>query len=153
MITIKRTNSNDVDFLGLVKQLDELLMIRDGEEHVFYAQLNKTDMIKQVVVAYDGDEPVGCGAIRPYDDHIMEVKRMYVSPDKRGKGIASKILHELENWSAELGIYQLILETGLKQPEAIALYQKSGYNIIPNYGHYKDVGNSICFGKTLNQQP
>ena len=79
----------------------------------------------------------------------MEVKRMYVSPGSRKKGIAASILSELETWAGELSAAKCILETGKKQPEAIALYRKHGYRVIPNYGHYAEVDNSVCFEKEL----
>ena len=146
---IKRTNSDNSDFMELVKELDSDLKIRDGEEHVFYAQFNKTDKINYVVVAYEEDIPVGCGALKEYSTDIMEVKRMFVRIDKRGKGIASRMLHELEIWSKELGYKKCVLETGNKQPEAIRLYEKNQYAIIPNYGQYKGVENRVCFEKEL----
>jgi putative acetyltransferase len=149
MISIKRTNSDNEDFIALVKELDADLAIRDGAEHGFYAQFNKIDAIKYVLVAYLDDKPVGCGAIKMYEQDVMEVKRMYVLPDQRGKGIAALILAELETWAKELQYKQCILETGLKQPEAIKLYQKCGYTQIPNYGQYKDVENSVCFEKLI----
>ena len=148
-MTTIRTNSDDIDFQELVKELDIELKIRDGEEHVFYAQFNKTDKIKHVVVAYEGDIPVGCGALKEYSTDTMEVKRMFVRIDKRGNGIASGILRELETWSKELGYIKCVLETGKKQPEAIRLYEKNQYAIIPNYGQYKGVENSVCFEKEL----
>ena len=149
MFTLIRTNSANPDFIDLVKQLDAFLAEIDGEEHVFYAQLNKTDLLKQVVVAYDRDRPVGCGAIREFEKNAMEVKRMYTVPGYRGKGIATRVLDELEKWSNELGFLKCILETGLRQPEAIALYKKAGYVNIPNYGKYQGVVNSVCFEKNL----
>ena len=103
MLTTKRTTSSDNDFQTLVKSLDADLKIRDGEEHDFYNQFNKIDMIKYAVVAYDGDEAVGCGAIKEHSPDSMEVKRMYVPPQQRGKGIASIVLKELESWCKELG--------------------------------------------------
>ncbi len=149
MIRIVRTDSENQDFIKLVKYLDAYLAERDGEEHSFYAQFNKVDRIKYVVVAYYNDKPLGCGAMREYGPNKMEVKRMYVSPESRGKGIATKVLSELENWAAELHYEKCILETGEKQPKAIALYKKNGYNVIPNYGQYKEVENSICFEKEI----
>ena len=148
MIT-KRTNSDDNDFRELVRRLDIDLKIRDGEDHSFYAQFNKIDMIQYAVVAYDKEVPVGCGAIKEHAQDIMEVKRMYVSPGNRGRGIASKILKELELWCKELSYKKCVLETGKKQPEAIALYKKNNYKIIPNFGQYENVENSICFEKKL----
>jgi GNAT superfamily N-acetyltransferase len=79
----------------------------------------------------------------------MEVKRMYVLPNNRGKGIATTLLWELEKWALELGYMKCVLETGKRQPEAISLYEKSGYQRIPNYGQYKGVENSICFEKIV----
>ena len=144
-----RTNAENAGFLQLVRELDADLRIRDGEDHLFYAQFNKIDTIKYTVIAYANEIPVGCGAIKRYAPDCMEVKRMYVLPDKRGQGIASAILHELEQWAMELGCRKCQLETGKNQPEAIALYTKNGYCIIPNFGQYKQVENSVCFEKAL----
>jgi putative acetyltransferase len=149
MITCIRTNSEDPDFQKLVKELDADLSIRDGAEHGFYSQFNKIDTIKYAIVAYENDTPVGCGAIKEYSKDTMEVKRMYVPIDKRGKGIASTVLNELEKWSVELNYNKCLLETGKKQPEAIRLYTKNGYKIISNYGQYKGIENSVCFEKEV----
>lgn len=150
MITFIRTDSTNADFRALVSALDADLAIRDGADHSFYNQFNKIDMIKNAVVAYDDDEPVGCGAIKPYGNDGVEIKRMYVPPHKRGKGIASLVLKELEKWAKELDYIRCILETGKKQPEAIALYHKNQYKIIPNFGQYEHIENSVCFEKLLD---
>ena len=150
MVTLTRTNSDDRDFIQLVKYLDAELAELDGDEHEFYAQLNKTDKIKHVIIAYENDKPVSCGAIREYSPTIMEVKRMYTLPEHRGKGFATKILDELEKWAAELTYQKCILETGKRQPDAIWLYQKNGYKPIPNYGKYVAMENSICFEKEIS---
>ncbi len=149
MILIKRTNSENKDFQNLVKALDEDLKIRDGEDHAFYAQFNKTAKLKHVVMAYEGDEPVGCGALREFEPGTIEIKRMYVVPGKRGQGIASMVLAALETWCRELNMEKCILETGKNQPEAIRLYEKNSYKRIPNYGQYQTVENSVCFEKEL----
>lgn len=149
MINLQRTDSTHPDFQKLVVELDRYLAKMDGEEHAFYAQYNKSDGLKYVVLAYDGDEAVGCGAIKPYADSVMEVKRMYVAPAARGKGIASIVLEELETWTRELTCQRCLLETGVKQLEAIRLYQKNAYQIVPNYGQYQGMGNSICFEKSV----
>jgi putative acetyltransferase len=146
---IKRTNSDNPDFVILVGELDKDLAIRDGDDYSFYAQFNKLNSIKHVVVAYENDVAVGCGAIKEFDENSMEVKRMFVSLEARGKGIASIILQELEKWTAELGYEKCVLETGYNQPEAIRLYQKNGYAKIPNYGQYIGIENSICFEKKI----
>jgi putative acetyltransferase len=149
MIELLRTNSHHKDFQELVKELDTDLRIRDGEDHAFFAQFNKIDLIKYVIVAYENEMPIGCGAIKEYADNVMEVKRMYVKEEKRGKGIASLILKELEKWCEELKYEKCILETGLAQPEAIRLYTKNNYQRIPNYGQYAQVVTSVCFEKKL----
>ena len=147
-ITLRRTNATDNDFKALVELLDNELRILDGDEHVFYAQLNKTADIDSVVAYIDG-QAAGCGAIRPYSNEVMEIKRMYVLPSFRRSGIATTVLGELEKWTKELRYNSCVLETGKRQPEAIALYNRQGYAPIPNYGKYADVPNSVCFKKTL----
>ena len=148
-MTIYRTDSNNPDFRILVKLLDEDLRFRDGNEHAFYTQFNKIDKIKYAVIAYQNAQALGIGALRQYEADCMEVKRMFVLSEHRGTGIAQAILSALELWAKELGFSTCILETGKKQPEAIGLYQKSGYAIIPNYGQYVNVENSVCMAKKL----
>lgn len=149
MIKCIRTNSDDPDFRKLVEELDAELRIRDGDEHSFYAQYNKIDMIRHVILAYEDITPVGCGAIKEYTNDTMEVKRMFVPLGKRGEGIATMILKELEAWALELKFTKCILETGVKQTEAVRLYEKNYYKRIPNFGQYENVENSICFEKKL----
>jgi len=149
MVTLKRTNSADREFQALVRELDIDLKIRDGEDHSFFAQFNKIDSIKHVVVAYKDGQPVGCGAIKEFNSDTMEIKRMFVPPGQRGQGIASLVLQELERWSREMNVSRCILETGEKQPEAIRLYRKNDYQVIPNFGQYEDVASSVCFEKVL----
>ena len=150
MIKLIRTDTHSEDFIELVKRLDADLAIRDGEDHSFYNQFNKLDLIKYVVIAYDEMIPLGCGAIKEFSTEVMEVKRMFVTLDSRGKGIASLVLLELEKWASELGFKKCVLETGFKQPEAIRLYEKNGYERILNYGQYANVNTSLCFKKELN---
>lgn len=148
-ISLRRTNASDADFKALVTLLDEELRILDGDEHVFYAQLNKTGDIDSVV-AYADNKPVGCGAIRAFSDEAMEIKRMYTLKEYRGKGIASAIVSELEKWAKEMGYNNCVLETGKRQPWAISLYEKLGYNRTDNFGKYMGVENSVCFRKSLS---
>ena len=149
MITLIRTNSDNPDFISLVKLLDIDLAKRDGEDHAFYAQFNKIGSIRYAVVAYDNKKPVGCGAIKQFSADAVEVKRMYVLPEERKKGIAATILSELEKWAKELSYEKCVLETGKKQPEAIALYLRRGYKRIANYGQYAGIKNSLCFEKGI----
>jgi len=149
MIQILRTNSENKDFIELVRHLDVYLAEKDGKDHAFYDQFNKIATLKFVVVAYENEKPMGCGAIKQYDATSMEIKRMYVTPEGRGKGIATGILSELEYWASELSFTKCILETGKRQREAIQLYQKNGYSLISNYGQYTNVENSLCFEKQI----
>lgn len=144
---IKKTDSDDIDFQHLVHSLDAELKVRDGAEHAFFAQFNKIDSIKNVVLYYENELPVGCGAFKKYDNNTVEIKRMFVQPAYRGKGIALAVLNNLEMWAQQLNYTSFILETGKRQPEAIGLYKKAGYLLIPNYGQYKNVETSVCFHK------
>ena len=149
MIRTIRTNSENRNFIQLVARLDKLLADLDGRDHDFYNQYNKIDKIKHVVVAYSGELPVACGAIKEFDTKTMEVKRMFTADSNRGKGVATQVLAELENWALELGYSKCILETGKRLPDAVRLYQKNGYLPIPNYGQYVTMENSVCFEKKL----
>ncbi len=150
MHNLTRTDSDNLDFQILVKELDKVMAVIDGEDHSFFSQFNKADTIKYVVVVYENETAIGCGAIREYDPETMEVKRMFVCIEKRGKGIASLILSDLEYWAKELGYKKCILETSIQQIEAIALYRKNNYTVIKNYGQYAQVESSVCFEKKLD---
>ncbi len=149
MLTLKRTNSDHPDFRHLVSLLDQYLAEINGNAHGFYAQYNKIDLIQHVVVVYEDDLAIGCGAIKEYDQNSMEVKRMFVPVEHRGNRVASLVLKELEHWAKELGYARCVLETGRKMTDAVGLYTKRNYKVIPNYGQYVNVENSICFEKEV----
>lgn len=148
-LNILKTTSTNSDFKLLIALLDKDLAITDGEEHDFYHQFNGTEQIKHVLIGYIGDTPVSCGAFKVLHRKEVEIKRMYTNPLYRGKGYAVQLLSALEKWAAAEGFTSCILETGTRQKAAIALYHKCGYQIIPNYGPYKGVENSLCFKKAL----
>ena len=150
MLRLVRTTSENPDFRALVQLLDRELAARDGADATFYAQYNKIDLIKHAAVAYEADEPVGCGAFKEFEADSVEVKRMFVPPAHRQQGVAQAVLGELERWASELGYASCVLETGKRQPEAIALYERSGYARTPSYGQYVGVENSVCFRKLLS---
>ncbi|MEZ5047367.1 MAG: GNAT family N-acetyltransferase [Chitinophagaceae bacterium] len=150
MLDIVRTDSKNKDFIKLVKLLDSYLAEKDGDDHLFYDQFNKIDHLNYVIVAYRNRFPFGCGAIKEFSSGIIEVKRMFTQAEFRGQKIASIVLSELENWARELNYTKCILETGKKQIEAIELYKKNGYSLIPNYGQYQNVDNSLCFEKYIS---
>lgn len=127
MIRICRTNSENPDFLLLTKELDADLNRRNGNDQFQYAIYNKIDLLPTVVIAYSDECPVGCACFKGFSVEAVELKRMYVKPDYRGLGIADKILNEIEKWVWENGISKLVLETGIKQVEAIHFYTRQGY--------------------------
>ena len=149
MNKIIRTNSSTPAFISLVQLLDAELAERDGADHSFYHQYNGIQLLQHVVVLFHEDIPIGCGAFKQIEADTVEVKRMYILPDHRSKGLATKVLTALEEWAKEEGFITSVLETGKRQPEAIALYQKNGYVNIPNYGQYIGIENSVCFEKRL----
>lgn len=151
MLTLKRTDNKDKDFHILIAQLDQYLFEQYGQLQEFYGQYNCVEEISIVVLAYVEKELAGCGCFKNFDDSSVEVKRMFVAKEYRGKGIAGSILTELESCAAELGKISSVLELGNKQPEAIRLYTKQGYAVIPNYGQYIGMeATSICMKKELN---
>ncbi|WP_460218473.1 GNAT family N-acetyltransferase [Psychroserpens sp. MEBiC05023] len=151
MIQIKRTTSDNKDFVQLVEALDAYLKITDGEEHEFYNQFNGIDILNHVIVAYHDGLAIGCGAFKHFDTSRVEIKRMYTSPEHRGIGVASEILKALELWALELHYISCVLETGIRQKEAVSFYKKNNYTMIPKYGQYVNMDNSLCFEKKLKQ--
>ena len=101
------------------------------------------------VIAYEGDSAVGCGALRALDTEHGEIKRMYVIPARRRAGIAVQLLSALEHEARGLGWTRLVLETGELQPDAMRLYEREGYHLIPNFGHYAHSELSRCYQKEL----
>ena len=139
--------------LELIRQLDADLGERYPDEWIHGLHPEDTiDPKLLFVVAHLGDQPIGCGALRPLEPGATELKRMYVKPGFRGQGFARQLLAYLELKAYESGFFVIRLETGSKQPEAIGLYESAGYHPIPPYGEY--VGNpfSVCFEKRLNEQ-
>jgi putative acetyltransferase len=150
MVELKRTSSEDVDFETLIGLLDQDLECRYPETRNFFQPLNKIKLGAKAVVAYENGKPVGCGCFREEaENQTVEIKRMYVLDEKRGRGIAGQVLRELETWAKETGKERAILETGHGQPEAIALYTKNGYVEIERYAPYTDSEESVCMGKDL----
>jgi GNAT superfamily N-acetyltransferase len=148
-IKLIRTTSDNADFAQLIAALDADLYQRNGEAQLKYRRFNKVDLIKHVVLVYVDGKPVGCGAFKKYDDESVEIKRMFVLPEMRGKQLAAQILQELENWAIDEGYCKAVLETGHKQTEAIRLYTVAGYSLTENYGQYIGMEESICYRKEL----
>ncbi|HAH25773.1 MAG TPA: GNAT family N-acetyltransferase [Prolixibacteraceae bacterium] len=133
----------------MVNALDVDLLIRNGETQNLYHQYNKIDHINHAVVIYAHNKPVGCGCFKRFDDETVEIKRMFVLPEMRGKQLAAQLLQELEKWAIEEGFTNAVLETGVRQVEAIRLYTVAGYSRTENYGQYIGMEDSICYRKEL----
>lgn len=154
MLRFVRTDSTNLDFQALVRLLDAHLSDINGDDDAFYSSFNGIQHLRHVVLAYNNNVPVGCGALKEYHDanHPMgtvEIKRMFVKETERGNGIAQGVLKELENWAREEHFTTSVLETSKHLASAIRLYQKSGYTSIPNYGQYAQMPMSVCMEKAL----
>lgn len=143
------TDNGNEDFIKLIKLLDEDLHGRYGELQKQYDKHNKIDLINDVVVIYKDNVPVGCGAFKEYDSCSVEMKRIFVMKEHRQQGLAKMLMNQLEKIAAGKNYKYAVLETGVKQQEAISLYKKYGYEVIENYGVYAGDDNSVCMRKTL----
>jgi putative acetyltransferase len=149
LIKVIRTDCSNPDFKKLIAELDKDLWKMNYTNQGHYDKHNIIEDLPTVVIAYDNDTAIGCGCFKKLDESSAEIKRMYVAPSSRGKGISRMILNELEKWAKEENYSETILETGTAQTEAIGLYKNSGYTVTDNYGPYKGLPDSICFRKIL----
>jgi len=140
------------DFVALTRQLDAELNDRNGAWQAEYDVFNALDGIHDVVIAYEGETPVGCASMKKHDG-VYEVKRVFVAGSHRRLGVARLLMERLEAEAQRQGIRELILETADTLTGALALYQALGYNVIPNYGQYQGKPHSVCFGKSLKESP
>ena len=148
-LTVKRTTANNPDFIYLVSLLDHELWVELNEDQSTYDQYNKVSDISTAIVIYADEKPVACGCYKKHDDKTVEIKRMYVDKNYRGKGISRIVLNELEKWSIEKQYEFAILETSVHFDVAKNLYQKAGYAVIPNYDQYANLQESVCMKKKL----
>ncbi len=152
MRTIIYTNGKNPDFINLCQQLDNNLNEVFGvEKQEVYNQYNLLHDIHDVWIVYESGIPVGCAAFKQYEDNIVEIKRVFVKPEHRGKGISKVLMESLEKEAAKKGYKTLILETGKRLETAINLYQNRGYTVIENYGQYRGLTESVCMQKNLSE--
>jgi GNAT superfamily N-acetyltransferase len=136
----------------LMARLSRELAVRYDDEDDGSGHFKPEDVLvarSGFVIARVGGAAAGCGAYRPWEGDVAEIKRMYVEPAFRGRGLSRLILAELEARARRDGYARVWLETGTAQPEAIRLYETSGYHRIPSYGYFKDDPRSVCFEKVL----
>ena len=147
----ENTDNHNQDFITLCRELDDFLnQVAGGEEsRAQYIPYNQLDDICDVIVAYDGRCPVGCAGLKHYGEAVAEVKRVFVKSEYRGRDIAKRIMALLEQRAKEKGYHKLILKSGEPLTFAMQLYRSIGYCVIPNYGQYKDMSDSVCMEKLL----
>jgi putative acetyltransferase len=151
-ITIATEPFDSADARRLISALDEHLAGRYPPEQRFGPNLKPEQIaagLGTFVVARVHGRAVGCGALRKLDEATAEVKRMYVEPELRGRGLARKILDHLEDVARGLGVHRLVLETGIYQAEAIALYRRAGFRPVRCWGEYAQALTSVCFEKDV----
>ena len=156
-LAIEPVGYDDPDAVALIDQVQQEYVVRYGGHDATHVATDEfTPPRGLFLVGYADGVPVACGGWRAHDaadpgfaDGDAEVKRMYVTPAARGRGFARAILAELERTAARAGRRRIMLETGTRQPEAIALYESSGYRPVPNFGTYRCEPSSRCYGKEL----
>ena len=155
-IRISVEDPTSPDASELIRLLSAELAVRydfaDDGSALFSAADVQVPRAAFLVLRLDG-RPVGCGALKPMEEEgfedAAEIKRMYVAPEVRGRRLAAVILRELEQLAREFGYARVVLETGDRNPEAIRLYERSGYQHIPPYGPYIGSARSVCFARNL----
>ena len=138
----------DVEVSVLYAHLTDAATGEENEAIGRALSVDPSDVLTSILVFEDG-EPVGHAAVRPFGEAALEVKKVFVTPAARGRGISKLLMAETEVIAREHGFGSLILQTGDLQAEAIALYLRMGYEPIPVYGPYAVLPNSLCFGMRL----
>jgi GNAT superfamily N-acetyltransferase len=148
---IVHTDGNNNDFIELCRLLDDYLneIVGGEKQRKQYVQYNTLENIHDVILIYLDEVPVGCASFKYYEDHVAEVKRVFVRKEFRGRGISNVLIKELDEMARNKGFNKLILETGAPLVEAMGLYIKNGYKITDNFGPYKDMPESICMEKII----
>lgn len=151
MLKFVYTDGCNSDFIELCHGLDNFLneLVGGEKNRAEYIPYNKLDDIHDVIVAYVDDIPVGGASFKKYNEECAEVKRVFIKEEYRGRGISEALMERLENVAKEQGYSYLILESGEPLVAAMSLYRKIGYKVIPNYGQYKDMPDSVCMKKKL----
>lgn len=147
----KSTDGADKDFLWLCEKLDENLdeLVAGKIDRTKYTPFNQSEEIRDVILIYDGDKIIGGGSFRFYDDEHAELKRVWLDVSYRGEGLGAELLRRLEASAKIKGYTYMILESGNLLAEAMKLYRRAGYKVIPNYGPYVNMEESVCMQKKL----
>lgn len=150
-LDFKETDGADPDFAILCRKLDGALdeLVGTKFERSQYEQYNQRDSIHDVIVAYQKGNPVACGAFKMYDEEHAELKRIFTDASYRNIGLGAEIVRRLEAKAKIKGYKWCVLETGKPLQAACHVYEKAGYKIIPNYGQYADMPDSICMERKI----
>jgi len=146
---VVKTTSENPDFISLIRTFDIFLWERYPELKNDYWGNNLIEFNSNVFIIYLNEKVVACGCFKKYNSNTVELKRMFVSPEARGLGLAQQIIKELEEEAITQGFKTMILETLYRQVDAINLYQKVGFEIIENYEPYVGLANSVCMRKSI----
>lgn len=146
---LRFVNAENQDYAMLAQKLDEYYFELVGDVHLRYAEANKPQNFACLVVVYEEDAPIACGCWKAVDPQTAEIKRIYVLPEHRRKGAASKIVKALEENLAATGRCHIVLETARTTPDSAALYSSLGYKIVDYYGSPAGADNCLCFEKNL----
>lgn len=149
VIEVVKTTSENPDFISLIKIFDAFLWERYPELKKDYWGNNLIEFNDNVVLIYVDGKAVASGCFKKYNKNTVELKRMFVSSEARGLGLAQLVIKELEKEAKNQNFQIMILETLYKQIEAISLYQKVGFEIIENYEPYIGLSNSVCMHKSI----
>lgn len=145
------TDGKNEDFVMLCGMLDDNLneLVGGEKQREQYNRFNTLEKIHDVILLYDDKKPIGCAAFKHYEEGIAEMKRVFLHNEYRGNGYAKELIRRLEELAKSKGYRTLILETGKPLEAALGLYAKLGYQIIENYGQYKDMPLSVCMKKDI----
>ena len=149
---VRRTISEDPGFRLLISHLDNELWNELHEDQATYDQFNKVNDIKTAIVVYVNGKPAAIGCFKKFNDNTVEIKRMFVEKEFRGRGLSKYVLNELEKWALECGYQYAVLETSVHFTVAQHLYTGAGYKIIKNYDQYTGLTESVCMRKELKTQ-
>ncbi len=152
IVEVRREDIESSVASALIRALNEELSALYPEPGATHFRLDAEEVAEgrgAFVVAFAASTPVGCGAIRRLDPDTAEIKRMYVDPDTRGRGVGRMVLASLEREARSLGVKRIVLETGVRQTEALALYTRAGFSMIPAYGEYVGSPVSVCMEKAI----
>ncbi len=148
-ISYKYFNEVTDEFIRLADELDKELLDKNGAIQDQYNKYNKLAGIKDIIIAYDNLDPIGCASIKKYEEDVYEIKRVYVKKEYRKVGVGRIMMEKIEEIAKEKKIKVLVLETSKTFIPAISLYKSLLYFVTDNYGQYKGMEYSVCMKKVI----